>query len=437
MKRTLLYKSFTLLVFAFFLFTFFKSWGEISRQTFEVTSPRTQYILESSNCSQKTGMILTMCSPDRGPVGVESYSVADDRGHNLIANIVSFFKTEPLSVKTIVHIGLVINAIGLLAVCFGFLVAQMPVAAVLSLYLGTFHGIPGPFVGSESAASYFGVYCLAVAPVIFLAGRMNKKGPLSHEYFAGVFILFSLGSAILLRQSLGMLGIMSSLAILGFGFFNRKNMAERMKFIAFAFCLIALTGLPEGLLNLRGWMHDVPRGNLIGTHGFAHTLYAGLGSEPNPWGIKWDDSLVWEQIHKYNPKAQYGTESHFSTAKEMYMNILKTSPLEVAKIYWAKLKIITTGLKLQHGTLATWLIVTALVLLLGSALSLGDKTILMMTSGLYVGTFLMILQGVLATYDDRYIYPARFAVVLLILCVLEWVLRFDFRFKKLLVWRTT
>lgn len=45
------------------------------------------YWISSSECTVKTGAILAYCLPDGKITGIENASLADDRGHTLLANL--------------------------------------------------------------------------------------------------------------------------------------------------------------------------------------------------------------------------------------------------------------------------------------------------------------------------------------------------------------
>src|SRR5262249_47675181 len=75
------------------------------------------------------------------------------------------------------------------------------------------------------------------------------------------------------------------------------------------------------------------------THGFTHTLFFGLGTEPNPWGIHWgDDESGLHFARQVDPAVDYCTKSYFSALGRLYLKLAVHHPRLIVGIYAAKIK---------------------------------------------------------------------------------------------------
>jgi len=125
-------------------------------------------------------------------------------------------------------------------------------------------------------------------------------------------------------------------------------------------------------------------------HGISHTLYVGLGVVDNPWGIEWNDLNGEEAVKRYDSNIPYISPEYFKVIQKLYLNIIKGHPIEVAKIYWEKLKLYG---QLPH--FSKYIPVMLLVLILLYFFQRGLITFdLALVGSLFMGLY--ILQGVLA-----------------------------------------
>ncbi|MGH9365774.1 MAG: hypothetical protein ACRD1B_11010 [Thermoanaerobaculia bacterium] len=78
-------------------------------------------------------------------------------------------------------------------------------------------------------------------------------------------------------------------------------------------------------------IHNLPRsGSLFPRAQVWHDLYAGLGTRPNPYGIRWDDSFVWGVAVKRHG-VEFQGPGYEEALRSEYLEILRTNPGLIAR----------------------------------------------------------------------------------------------------------
>jgi hypothetical protein len=149
--------------------------------------------------------------------------------------------------------------------------------------------------------------------------------------------------AVLFREPIGLIGCVMTLLALALGLLRRIRALRAGDIVvaggAVAAILLALNA--GGLLTAyRIHYQGVPAGKGIISHGIAHNLYIGLGSEPNepnPFGIQWSDSVGESAVRAVDPTISYGSERYFSTLMSLYFKAVRDHPFAVARIYASRM----------------------------------------------------------------------------------------------------
>ena len=111
------------------------------------------------------------------------------------------------------------------------------------------------------------------------------------------------------------------------------------------------------------------------THPFWHSVYIGLGyTQPNKYGIAWDDSVAANLVKERAPDARYLSPEYEKTVRAAYFDIVRDDPGFVARGYLAKTKVI-----LEDGLKRYWkqLLLVPFMLFLGTRRRLMRRYLLM------------------------------------------------------------
>lgn len=406
----------------------FDGWAKLQTYT------RVDFWIESSECTVRTGTILTYCMPDGTVIPIEDKSLADDRGHTLIANVYALITGRAIDHRALTITNALINALGLLSVAASLIAIGRPGAALVVLLFGYRLVVPGPVPSADATAAYVGAFSFALAGVILLAAVPLESGGSTRKHFFAMLVLATalLATATLLRQPFGIGGFLIAGAVLVARLVYERKFAStgRMRRVAAlaAGLVFATFFSTHALIGLRSALYGIPRGEHVIQHGISHNLYMGLGVPGNPWGIKWSDEEGHAHASKIGP-VRYASSAHYDNLWYLYLQIALNHPLQVMKIYVDKLSetllVISDN---RHGRLArVALLITVLLtayMLLRRQGAAQDNMIVFSVWGMFG---IVVLQGVLALPMVTFISPGPFAgacgLAVLIAAVTRRVLR--------------
>jgi hypothetical protein len=385
---------------------------------------RVDWWVLSARCAQVEHVDLVTCGPHGELYPIEDVSPTDDRGHVLLLDLAAMITSSPPSRTDSVRMNLLINLVGVVLLA-GFLwVVGMRGTALLTLAAGTWlFPVSVKFAGPDAPATFLGEFALAALPVVWL-GRSNGKWTLTlKEGGLCLVSVLSLVAAILLRQAIGLAGVAATMALLVMGWIKSRASTWRTAapYVILLAAMALTTQSTNVLLALRNRWVPLPPAHLIATHGVAHSLYQGLGTEPNPWGIVYeDDNDSRSVIEKISPAATYGTPLYYREIGKVYLTIVFTHPLTVLGIYARKLwKTLALPLKV-FGIPYGWYIILIGVAIAREWRRHGLSSLPLRTAAalaLYLAIFLS--QGVLISPEIRFLYPAKFAALVLLSLLLE------------------
>ena len=293
--------------------------------------------LNSAECARVHGVLLAGC-PNGKLVPFAQISYADDPGHALFLGMYAMARDKQLEPKHVSRFNTIVNFLGIFLIagllfCLGARVSSLVVLGVGSLMANDLHAIaPHP--------AQFGAGCMAaILPMVILTSSTLRNRPWLFPAWvmAG---LVALAIALLLRQSIGLMGILASAgAVLGSFWIGRKRASAIRDHAILLFAVVLVAFTPAALLNARDALYDIPPTGQIEQHGISHSLYIGLGVVDNAFGIEWSDAKGDEAVKRVDPNVGYVSKEYYRILGQEYLKLVKSDPIEVVRIYFAKLLI--------------------------------------------------------------------------------------------------
>lgn len=293
----------------------------------------TGYWLEAAECTRKTHAWLVACGKDGRLIPLSDRSVADDPGHAFLLSVYAMVEDRPLTLVDVAKFNVAINFVGFVSIIGLLLWMRAYIAMVIVVLLSAAFqysiGIsPHPgFVGAATMASVMPLvlYKILVQPVT--------------RWETALLLLWgmlALGCAALLREPIGTMGFLISIATLLVLAWWRKPRPHLGAVLALALLSLLSWKTPHGVLAARDALFDVEPAKLIQTHGIAHNLYIGLGIVENKFGIEWLDSSASDAVARVDPKIPYVSEKYYQTLWQLYWQRVQEDPVEVLRIYSVK-----------------------------------------------------------------------------------------------------
>ena len=388
------------------------------------TYARVDIWLESAECSAKTGSFLTVCRDGR-LLPIEDASFADDRGHSFLLNLWSYFRTTRLTRADLVRLNWAINCGGFLLLAWLLFQCGLKWPAAVSVLLIFPYGIPRWITSFDVIGAFPGILALTLCPALILVVMLrNQIRPKWLRLAATAAGSTAAPLAMLLRESIGILGVVTFFAVATiWGLLMERASLRSVWILVLTLSVVLSLFSTRLLLEARNLLFDVPPASGNAGHGFSHNLYIGLGVYPNPWGIKWDDASAEAAVKRVDPNVRYCSPEYFQILRREYRLIVQSDPSEVFRIYARKLRDV---LSLHVGGISPipYSLTIAVIVLLGGMWAAGrwhrltvDPFPLLVLALLWTG---LILQGVLALPAYFYVYPAEILQILLLTLLVEW-----------------
>lgn len=392
------------------------------------TYDRVQHWIDDAACAAARGVFLASCKSDGSLAPVEDTSLADDRGHGLLASLVARALGRGIDREALVWIHFGINLVGVFALTAALWAgAGARAAAVVLLLAGPSAAVPGPLPTSDVFASFFGAFCLGVTPLAWLAGSGWRTSRFTSFVPALAAAAFAAAWSGLLRQPIGLIGFVASAGVIALGLVWPREPIARgwAPPVRAAIVLVVLYGAVSGttgaLVALREILHGVPRGERTLVHGITHNLYIGLGTEPNSFGVEWGDMEGFEAVTAVAPDAGYVSDAHYDVLFDRWLSIVRSHPGEVASIYARKtaktFDVVSGGDAFRGGKYLAAM--AGLAFVLASFFRTSDPATVRLAIGLGLAAIGVAVQGILAAPSLGYLVPASFAFALAALALAE------------------
>ena len=384
---------------------------------------RVSHWIASSECTVQTGVLLGHCLHTGQVEGIENVSIADDRGHTLVANLYALVTGRPMALRDLVVANMAINAAALFAAALTLFLLGWKVSALL-LLLAPKHVVPGPMPGADAPATHMAAFLFALVATLLIARIPIARSERAGVRWLALIVVASvcLAWATLLRQPYGQGGFLVALLVLALRWRQSARRGEAFLGVvpwrigvAAAALTLATFYATSGLFALRGVLYDVARSNdAIESHGISHNLYMGLAVPGNPWGIRWDDSAALSHVGEAD-RVQYGSDDHYRSLRRGYFQIMLSDPLTIAQIYSGKLleSVIEVSRWSKDGHKVSLAVAFSLLLIAVPAgrrrkPSMEEITMLVVV---WASFGVVLLQGVLAMPWHQFISPGKFAAI--------------------------
>ncbi len=382
--------------------------------------------LDSTGCTLARGTWLALCEDGRlVPIGERA--LADDPGHALLLNAWSAAAGRRATLADVARLNTLLNTLGLVTLA-GLLVALRNWGAAAALL------VLGPaeylfWMGTSPHWSYIGMVSLAaVLPLALLARAEGLLGRRAAAAWIGAGLVF-LACVALVRESIGIMGLLISLAALCWSAVKARRSATKIaSLLAVATLSVVAFTAPRLAVATRDASFDMVTAERLERHGLSHTLYLGLGFVENRLGLIYDDDFGYESARAIVPDIVPLSSDYFRLMWKLYLGHIAHDPVEVARIYLVK-----AGLMLERPTIHPGPplgIVVAIALVHFLALTaFGWWRRLGFSQGLVVEAValaflgLFIAQGMVALPSHMYIVPANALVLVLAGVIAESALR--------------
>ncbi len=382
--------------------------------------------LDSTDCTLARGTWLALCEDGRlVPIGERA--LADDPGHALLLNTWSAATGRRATLADVARLNTFLNTLGLVTLA-GLLVAlRVWGAAAALLVLG-----PAEYLfwmGTSPHWSYIGMVSLAaVLPLALLARAEGLLGRRAAAAWIGAGLVF-LACVALVRESIGIMGLLISLAALCWSAVKARRSATKSASLlaVTALSVVAFTA-PRLAVATRDASFDMVTAERLERHGLSHTLYLGLGFVENRPGLIYDDDFGYESARAIVPDIVPLSSDYFRLMWKLYLGHIAQDPVEVARIYLVKAGLMLERPTIHPGPPLGIVVAVALVHFLALT-AFGWWRRLGFSQGLVVEAValaflgLFIAQGMVALPSHMYIVPANALVLVLAGVIAESALR--------------
>ncbi|MDP1907414.1 MAG: hypothetical protein Q8K85_03870, partial [Hyphomicrobium sp.] len=378
------------------------------------------------DCTLARGTWLALCE-DGKLVPISERAQADDPGHALLLNAWSAATGRRAPLTDVARRNTILKTLGLLTLA-GLRVALRNWGAAAALL------VLGPaeylfWMGTSPHWSYIGMVSLAaVLPLALLARAEGLLGRRAAAAWIGSGLVF-LACVALVRESIGIMGLLISLLAIGWSIMKRPHTIGRIVGLAAvaALSFMAFTA-PRLAVAARDASFDMVAAERLERHGLSHTLYLGLGFVENKFGLIYDDDFGYESARRIVPDIVFFSPEYFRLMWQLYLGYVAQDPIEVARIYLVK-----AGLLLERPTIhpgpPLGVVVAVAVLHFLAMTAFGWWRRIGFSQGLVVEAVslaflgLFIAQGMVALPSHMYIVPANAFVLVLAGVIAESILR--------------
>ncbi len=382
--------------------------------------------LTSNECAVERGVWLAVCEKGK-LVPISERAIADDPGHALLLDLWSMATHRRATLPDVARLNTLLDAIGLLALVGLLFALRAWLTAIVLMAWGPVEYVG--WMGISPHWSYIGLVSFsAVLPIALAAKDFGLLSRRCGNLWIAAGLLF-LALATLVRESIGIMGLAVSLAVLAALILRRPHTRQRIAppLVAGVLALVVFT-TPKWIVLARDTAFVMQPAQRLATHGLSHTLYLGLGFVENKWGIRYDDDYGEEIANKADPPIVFGSPDYFRLMSKLYLARWAEDPLEVSRIYaekaWRLLAVPTLYPGPPFGiVLLIGLLHLAAATALGAWWRIGflQGFIIEGVAVAFLGLFLA--QAMVALPSQTYALPANAFVLVLLGVIIEFFIR--------------
>ena len=324
----------------FFLFAALLVWGQFQRTYSDSERyghhadlmpsdwKATNVWLAAADCALERGAWLAVCEQGK-LVPMSERAIADDPGHALLLALWSVTTRRHADLIDVARLNTLTDTIGLLTLAGLVFALRAYITSIVLLWKGPIEYLG--WMGTSPHWAYVGLVSLAAVLPMALAARETRllsRRAANLWIAAGVVFL---GMATLMRESIGMMGLMVTAAVAIVLLARRFRPAPLL--LVGLLAVLAFT-TPRWVVMARDAAFDMQKAERLSTHGVSHTLYLGLGFVENKWGIRYDDGYGEEIAAKAG--VVWCSPEYFRLMWQLYLGRWAEDPAEVARIYLEK-----------------------------------------------------------------------------------------------------
>lgn len=416
----------------FFLFAALLVWGQFQRTYTDSGRyghhadimpsdwKATNVWLSAADCALGRGVWLAVCEQGK-LVPMSERAIADDPGHALLLGLWSMATRQRADLIDVARLNTLTDTIGLLTLAGLLFALRAYVASIVLLWKGPIEYLG--WMGTSPHWAYIGLVSLAaVLPMALAAREMGLLSRRAANLWIAAGIVF-LAPATLMRESIGLMGLMVTAAVAIVLLARRFRPAPVL--LVGVLAVLAFS-TPRWVVMARDAAFDMQPAERLATHGLSHTLYLGLGFVENKWGIRYDDDYGEEIAAKAG--IVWCSPDYFRLMWQLYLARWTDDPVEVIRIYLEKAWMLLGTPTLYPGPPFGIVLAIALVHLL-AATALGAWQRLNFRQGLviegvavaFAGLFLA--QAMAALPSHNYAMPANAFVLVLLGVIVEFFAR--------------
>lgn len=386
--------------------------------------------LESTECARATGAWLAIC--DNGKLmPISEYAIADDPGHALFLDILAIASQRKVSLADVAYLNIGLNSLGLILLASFLFAIGAYVTSIVLLALGPVVFLA--WIGTSPHWGFIGVASMAaVLPLALVAREKGFLPGRTGRFYLGVG-LAGLSIAALVREPIGMMALLITLAAIVVLVLRRPWRRDvQLRLLIVGVLVIAASAAPRWVVLARDAAFVLEPAQHVQTHGISHTLYTGLGVVENKFGIRYDDTYGANAAKAVDPDVVFCSPEYFRIMWRLFADRLVEDPVEVARIFLEKAKLILTD-RILDSAPPLWIVLVialahvTLATLLGiwRRIDFGQGLIVEGLSLAFIGLF--VLQGIVAHPTRMYAVPAGafllvlFGVMLEFFCRAAWV----------------
>ena len=284
--------------------------------------------LAAADCALERGVWLAVCEQGK-LVPMSERAIADDPGHALLLGLWSMATRRHADLIDVARLNTLTDAIGLVTLAGLLFALRAYIASIVLLWKGPIEYLG--WMGTSPHWAYVGLVSLAaVLPMALAAREMGLLSRRAANLWIAAGIVF-LALATLMRESIGMMGLMVTAAVVIVLLVRRFRPAPVL--LVGMLAVLAFT-TPRWVVMARDAAFEMQKAERLATHGLSHTLYLGLGFVENKWGIRYDDDYGEEIAAKAG--IVWCSPEYFRLMWQLYLGRWAEDPVEVGRIYLEK-----------------------------------------------------------------------------------------------------
>ena len=376
--------------------------------------------LAAADCALERGVWLAVCEQGK-LVPMSERAIADDPGHALLLGLWSMATRRHADLIDVARLNTLTDAIGLVTLAGLLFALRAYIASIVLLWKGPIEYLG--WMGTSPHWAYVGLVSLAaVLPMALAAREMGLLSRRAANLWIAAGIVF-LALATLMRESIGMMGLMVTAAVVIVLLVRRLRPAAVL--LVGMLAVLAFT-TPRWVVMARDAAFEMEKAERLATHGLSHTLYLGLGFVENKWGIRYDDDYGEEIAAKAG--IVWCSPEYFRLMWQLYLGRWAENPVEVVRIYLEKAWMLLGTPTLHPGPPFGIVLAIALVHLLASMvfgawqrLDFRQGLVIEGVAVAFAGLFLA--QAMAALPSHSYAMPVNAFVLVLLGVIVEFFAR--------------